>query len=68
MFEIIQRTVNENVGLSLCLVIGFSVLVIMWYMSSTPKRDRQQIEYRDMYEPEYQSLSYRILKFLLYLM
>ncbi len=65
MFELIQSTANENFVLTWCLIIGFSVLVIMWKMSLTPKRDRRQREYNEMYEPEYQSLPYRILRFLL---
>ena len=68
--NLIQRTANENFVLTCCLIVGFSIFIIMWFMSirGEKKSNSWQKQYRDMYEPEYQSLSYRILKFLLYLM
>lgn len=66
MLELIQKMASTNFVLTWCLIIGFSDFIIMWGMSVQGENKSQyQIEYRDMYEPVFQSIPYRILRFLL---
>lgn len=66
MYDLIQRTANENFVLTCCLIVGFSVFIVIWFMSIRgEKKSSWKKEYNNRYEPEYQSIPYRIIRFLL---